>query len=304
MFLTLILACTESTPKDPPPLTPETDTPTGTETGTPASPLVAVSSYFAGTVTLYDRATAAIVGVLDAPGAQTVAVAPDGSWIVCAEEVNEVRRFDPADLATWDVLIAEDPTTTALEGGGLAGPTAAAFGPDGRLYVSSFDDDRVLRFEPDGTFVDTFVQAADGALDGPDISLAWDADGDLYVPSWYGDAVLRYDGATGAFVEAVLAGADGLAAPRVLAFDPSGTLWVTSNGSDGVLRRFPDGTVDLFTEVRGAAGMALEDGGSVLIASAATDSVRVYDQATGETTGLFTNDDSIDGVTAVTLLSR
>lgn len=161
----------------------------------------------------------------------------------------------------------------------------------------------MLRFTPEGAFVDVFVQPGDGGLDGPDIALAWDADGDLYVPSWYGDAVLRYDGATGAFVEAVLDAADGLAAPRVVAFDADGTLWASGNGSDVVLRRHIDGTVDVFADVRGAAGMALEDG-TVLVASSATDAVRVYDRATGEAVEMLVNDDRLDGVTTVTLVER
>ncbi len=311
MYLFLVLGCAGAPPVDDTDTDTDTDTDadtdaetdTDTDTDTDADPpWIAVSSYFAGTVTLFEPVGATIVAVLDAPGAQTVTVAPDGAWIVCAEAVNEVRRFDPADLSVWDVLVTEDPDTAALEGGGLDGPTAAAFGPDGLLYVSSFNDDRVLRFTAEGVYLDTFVAAEDGGLDGPDISLVWGPDGDLYVPSWYGSAVIRYDGATGALVETVMSAADGLSAPRVLVFDDAGTLWATSNGNDQVLRRYADGTVGTFAEVRSAAGMAFDGPDTVLVASAATDAVRSYDRATGETLGLFTNDDSLDGLTAVTLL--
>ncbi len=305
MYLLLAVACTADTPADPTttPTPGDSSPPTDTATSPPVTPLVAVGSYFGGTITLYDRADGSFWGSLDAPGAQTITVGPDGSWIVCAEEENEIRRFDPTDLSMWEVLLREDRETAELEAGGLDGPTAAAWGPDGRLYVSSFNDDRVLRFESDGTFVDTFVLAGDGGLDGPDIALAWDDDGDLYVPSWYGDAVLRYDGATGAFVEVVLDAEDGLAAPRGILFDEAGTLWASGNGSDVVLRRYADGAVDMFAEVRGAAGMALE-ASTVLVASSSTDAVRVYDRATGDVIEMFTNDERIDGITTVTLLPR
>jgi len=94
----------------------------------------------------------------------------------------------------------------------LVRPAGLALGPDGRLYVSSFLTDRILRFDAQtGSFVDVFASGngAPGGLNGPD-ALAFDRAGRLYVstqgsiavdgqPSFPGlpSQVLRFDIATG-----------------------------------------------------------------------------------------------------------
>jgi DNA-binding beta-propeller fold protein YncE len=84
-----------------------------------------------------------------------------GRLYVASYFPNEVKEFD----ATTGAFVS---TFVPSGSGGLAGPTAVAFGPDGDLYVTSRDDDAVRRYDgATGAFVEVFVGAGSGGLDGP-----------------------------------------------------------------------------------------------------------------------------------------
>ncbi len=96
------------------------------------------------------------------------------------------------------------------------------FGPDGNLYVTSFNSDQVLRYNrTTGAFIDVFVAAGGaGGLDSP-AGLAFGPDGHLYVGDHADDVILRYDGATGAFIDEYVApGSGGLTKPDPMTFLP------------------------------------------------------------------------------------
>ena len=126
--------------------------------------------------------------------------------------------------------------------GGLAKPQAMTLGPDERLYVSSGDSHQILRYEPDGRFVDVFVDTSNGGLDQPR-GLVFGPDGSLYVASSGSHAILRYDGSNGTFLDGfVPANSGGLESPVSLTFGSDNHLYVLSetranllryNGSDG-----------------------------------------------------------------------
>lgn len=66
-----------------------------------------------------------------------------------------------------EVLVVDDPGTPEDETGGLSSPHGLAFGPDGNLYVASFDTHQVLRYDSiSGDFIDVFVASGNG-LSGP-----------------------------------------------------------------------------------------------------------------------------------------
>jgi DNA-binding beta-propeller fold protein YncE len=74
---------------------------------------------------------------------------------------NEVMAFNAANGSFLSVFVSAG-------SGGLDGPRALDFGPDGNLYVASERNDRVLEYDGgSGAFVGTFVSAGSGGLDAP-----------------------------------------------------------------------------------------------------------------------------------------
>jgi hypothetical protein len=110
------------------------------------------------------------------PGAQSIQYGPDGNLYVAAEKIDRVLRFDGQTGVPLGALVADDPATPIDETGGLDAPTAALFGPDGDLYVASFDGDSVLRYDGvTGSFVGVFVtQGSGGLADATFVELAPD----------------------------------------------------------------------------------------------------------------------------------
>jgi sugar lactone lactonase YvrE len=302
MFLVLLAPACRHTPsvEEPPPPAPPSSPPA-------TVPVLAVSSYWGGRIHLFDPETGASVGTIrGVPGAQTLVVAPSGAWVACAEGDNRIVTVDPATLEVVGALVEDDPATPTDETGGLQNPDAAIFGPDGRLYVSSFETDQVLRYEADGTFVDAFVDAGVGGLDGPDIGLSFSPEGDLLVPGWYTHRIHRYDPQTGDPKEDLLTEADGLLAPRAIAHDSSGRAYVSGHDSGNVLTVDPvTGEVRELAGLARASGLALDEAaGRFFLANGEDDTVHVFDLQTGEDQGVFIDFGPLDGATAVALLRR
>jgi streptogramin lyase len=302
MFLVLLGSACRHTPpvEDPDPSAPQT-TPPATET------VLAVSSYWGGKIHLFDPQTGESIGTIrDVPGAQTLVAAPSGGWVACAEGENRIVTVDPATLEVTGGLVEDDPATPTDETGGMQNPDAAIFGPDGRLYVSSFETDQVLRYEADGTFVDVFVDAGVGGLDGPDIGLSFSPEGDLLVPGWYTHRIHRYDPQTGEPKEDLIDADDGLRAPRAIAYDSTGRAYVSGHDSGNVLTVDPaTGEVsELATQAR-AAGLALdEENGRFLLANGEDDTVRAFELQSGLEQAVLVDFRPLDGATAVILLER
>jgi DNA-binding beta-propeller fold protein YncE len=170
------------------------------------------------------------------PGAQSIVLGDDGLLYVCAEEIDQVVRVDPETLAVLGPFVADDPLTAEDENGPLDGPTAAVFGPDGDLFVASFETDAVLRYDGrTGAYEGVFVSAALGGLNGPDAGTKFGPDGKLYVPSFWNDRVLRYD-SDGQFLDEFVSFREGnVRRPRDLAFR-GGHCFVASSSTGRIVR--------------------------------------------------------------------
>lgn len=221
------------------------------------------------------------VGVLD--GAICARLGPDGLLYVASEGSNTVERFDPSTYAHLGTFVAAG-------AGGLAGPTSLTWDAQGRLYVGSFNNDRVLRYTTAGLFDTTFIPANRGGLNGPDNGMIFGPDGHLYVPSFFSNRVLKYDGVTGAFIGAI---GGTINRPRVLIFRGDDLL-VTSETANAVLRiDWRNNVVRTPFVAAGAGGlavpvgMALAPDGRLMVSTLNLDSVLAYNGQSGAPQGTF-----------------
>jgi VCBS repeat-containing protein len=168
-------------------------------------------------------------------------------------------------------------------------PVDTIIGPDGKLYVSGWNSDNVLRYDAmTGAFIDAFVPAGSGGLDSA-AGLAFGPDGHLYVASRLTSEVLRFNGSTGVFIDAfVTAGSGGLDEVEGLIFGPDGDLYVTDYKNNAVYKY--DGTTGAFDSVFVSAGsgglnkpedLTFGPDGNLYVADDSGSSVRRYDGTTG-----------------------
>jgi DNA-binding beta-propeller fold protein YncE len=217
-------------------------------------------------------------GSLDLLGPQSIVRGGDGWLYVCAEKVDEVVRYDPRAPQTLRTFVGDDPLTAEDENGPLDGPTAAVFGPEGDLFVASFETDQVLRFDGlSGAYEGVFVAAGSGGLNGPDAGTKFGSDGNLYVPSFWNDRILRYDPA-GAFLDEFVSFREGtLRQPRDLV-EHEGVWYVASSFNDRVLRYAADGTpLGIFTTINQPYSLAFNRyDGDLYVVSLANNAVRRF----------------------------
>jgi hypothetical protein len=202
----------------------------------------------------YDGTTGAFLGIFVDGGPidaqfQGLVFGPDGNLYVsdfAATTDHQVLRYQGpmGDLPGHPVpgddegAFVNDISPDSL--GVLNGATDLVFGPDGNLYVGSFQTKEVRRYQgpgkaSPGTFIDAYVTEGGGGLDGPN-SLVFGPDGNLYVASGLTNQVLRYQGlggtSPGTFIdEFVTTGSGGLNTPYFLTFTPETDDLIAGGGS-------------------------------------------------------------------------
>jgi sugar lactone lactonase YvrE len=176
---------------------------------------------------------------------------PDGNLYVCSGGPDSILRYDGI---TGDPLPSPGNSGATFVPSGSGGLTFGGpgeggawlvFGPDGNLYVPSGSigappaESKVLRFNgTTGEFIDAFVPAGSGGLQGPR-GLVFGPDGNLYVEASRSapGSVLRYDGRSGDFLDVFVPagsnpfGESGPGNTRGLVFGPDGNLYVSYGAS-------------------------------------------------------------------------
>ncbi len=196
-------------------------------------------SGYRSTVHVYDGCSGRPLGELapraELTGAQALRL-HDGLIYAIAENRGEVRRYRADTLAFVDVFV----TLPASEG-----ITGLDFGPDGTLYVGAYGTHSVQRFDGrTGAPLGLAFAAGAGGLAGPDNGLAFGPDGKLYVPGYDSDSVVRWDPASDRVEQFVAPRSGRLRSARGLLFEAGGSVLVSSERSDALLRFAADGSFE------------------------------------------------------------
>lgn len=162
----------------------------------------------------YDAATGAPAGLSGQPGdavfiasgsggldnPSRIVFGPDGrayvsstATTVSSATANSVLRYDGVTGVSAGISgQAGDAVFVSPGSGGLNGPVAMVFRPDGYLYVTSWRSNSVLRYQAStGAFVSTVVPSQSGGLSSP-IDLLFEPDGTLLVTSKGTNEVLHF----------------------------------------------------------------------------------------------------------------
>jgi WD40 repeat protein len=177
--------------------------------------------------------------------------------------------------------------------GAVSNPHDLVFGPDRQLYVSSFDDNRIVRVNVDDNTTSTFVTAGSGSLSHP-AGLTFGPNGNLFVASNGNSSVIQYNGTSGALIGTfVTAGSGGLVQPYGITFGPGGNLFVTSSDNRILEYSGADGSfVRVFVTAGSGAlsaprGLAFFPSGNLLVTSNANDRILEYDRTSGAFVKIF-----------------
>jgi len=243
--------------------------------GANASELL-ISNFFGNSIVRYDPATGTTLGSYTGGslnGALGMNVGPNGLLYVCSEGNNSIQRFNMTTHAYVDTIVSgsnlNGPTGLVFDhngnmlvgnyngdtvtkyspsglflstlvtagSGGINGPDIGiTIGPDGKLYVPSFDSNAIQRYDAStGAYIDTFIPSGGaGGMSQPRTILF--RDNKVWVTSDNGNKVLRY-GLDGSFIDTfVSAGSGGLFGATGMAFGDDGLLYVASSRNNKILK--------------------------------------------------------------------
>jgi outer membrane protein assembly factor BamB len=254
----------------------------------------------------------------------------DGNLYVSSFGNHRVLRYTGSTGAFIDVFAPNRGGSTDIQSGELANPIGMAIGPNGTLYVSSFNTNSVQNYDATtGTFIAPFVTDDPTTLNidessglfgpttllfGPDAN--GDGSADLYVSSFNTNVVKRFDGATGAFIDDFVADdpttfdvdeSGGLDGPAGLVIGPDGNFYVSSRLTNTVLLYGATGafirtfvaddpaTVDVDEDggLEQPGGLAFGPDNHLYVSSSATNQVLRYDGISGQFLGAFVTDNPI-----------
>jgi hypothetical protein len=215
------------------------------------------------------------LGVLDPSGAanlgingmRDMAFTSKGDLLVGGYTSASVIRFDWASQ-TYQPFITSG-------SGGLAGYSGVAFDPSGNVYVASYEQNEIFRYDPTGAPLPAPGQpgalyAQGGGLSGLG-NIAFGPDGNLYAVSGDTSQILRYQGPSGsspgAFMDAIVNHTINI--PNRLTFGPDHNLYVAGPAVSG-------STLAMISRYDGLTGQPIGNGAFVPAASGGLQQTREF----------------------------
>lgn len=194
-----------------------------------------VASSGTGQILRYDGDTGAVVGsgVFASLGSLSqprfITFGPDGNLYVGTTGLQ--KRIYQIDFLTGAPSTFVD--AAELDNGT---PYGLAFDASGNLYVASFNNNEILKFDSNGDPVPggPFIAAGTGGLANPR-GLTIGPDGLLYVANGATESILRFDPETGALVDNYTFGAT-IQLPYGVTFGPDNNLYVVDTDLGAVLK--------------------------------------------------------------------
>lgn len=182
-----------------------------------------------GSIRRYDPQTGAAMGFISVPGDPLgIVLGPDGNLYVGSDgaTTSSVYEIDPTSGQILSTFATAAPSV-------LRTPMDLAFGSDGKLYVSSFNTNAVLRFDgQSGAFVDVFATST-----GP-VGMLPDGAGGMYVTSYPGanqSGVLNHYASDGSLIRWAYAAEF----PGRMVYGPHDLIYVSSYRYAGIQRVDP-----------------------------------------------------------------
>lgn len=187
-----------------------------------------VASAVTGQIFRYDGKTGAFLDTL-APIIHIpigIDFGPDGDLFVAARDEQGIIRID-ADTGAKSVF-------ATASGGDLWWAWDIDVRGDGKIYLSSFEREKVLHFDlATGAYLGVFANGSNNPALGRAGGFDFGPDGDLFLGGYVG-SVVRFDGATGALEGTFLPLTSDDAA--TVTFGPTGEMFVALSNRGSVLR--------------------------------------------------------------------
>lgn len=173
-----------------------------------------------------------------------VAVGSTGDLYIIDHSADEVGEWIPPEAGgahlSYDIQFGSKGTGD----GQLNEPVAAALDGKGDVWVSDFANDRIEKFNPDGSFLASYGKEGSGEVefDGPSGIAINKSTGDIYIADERNNRVEElsssgaYLGSFGTF------GSGTLKEPEGIAVDSSGNVWVVDHGNSRIVEFSSTGT--------------------------------------------------------------